>query len=66
MNNGFIFNPFQGFQDYQKILNDYNRLLNKVERLEKNIRILENRLNNLEKKEPNQKIFDEPSDMYMI
>ena len=66
MNNGFMFNPFQGYQNYENILNDYDKLLNKIERLEKNIRILENRINIIEKNKPKDISYDEPSDMYMI
>ena len=66
MNNGLIFNPYMGFQNYQDILKTNEKLLNKLERLEKNIRILENRMNILEKKETKIISNDEPSDMYMI
>ena len=66
MNNGFVFNPFPGFQNYQINQESLDKLYNKVERLEKSIRILENRLNNIEKKEPRLKNDEEPSDMYMI
>ena len=66
MNNGLVFNPFMGFQNYQENNIDLEKLINKLERLEKDIRILENRLNILEKKEKKIEINEEPGDMYMI
>ena len=66
MNNGLIFNPYIGFQEYQSNLKNYEKLLNKLDRLEKNIRILENRINILEQKEPKTILNDEPTDKYMI
>ena len=66
MNNGLVFNPYFGFQNYQDILKTNEKLISKMERLEKNIRILENRINILEKKETKIISSDEPGDMYMI
>lgn len=66
MNNGLVFNPYFGFQNYQDILKTNEKLISKMERLEKSIRILENRINILEKKETKIISSDEPGDMYMI